>query len=316
MEQDTVYVGIDVSKSSFDLAVHGTARVTTFAMTCPGISKAINEIHNKGTALVALESTGGYEKPLVKALAHKGIPTALINPGRIRDYARANGILAKTDSLDARVIAAFAANLTPDVNAEVAANSYAFKELAHRIQTITDQITAENNRKGQPLSSPVAASIQRHLRMLEEEKERLMEELAGLIERDEKVRRRRQILMSCPGIGPISSMMLLAHLPELGLLNRAEIASLAGLAPFNRDSGKFRGRRTIYGGRYAARRALYMPALVAVRYNERIKAHYLQLQQRGKCKKVALIACMRKLLVTLNEMIRNDELYTAHRCIT
>jgi transposase len=313
MEQYQVYIGIDVSKNSFDLAVHSPARQLSFTMNSNGFTKAGRLIVAEGNALVVIEATGGYERPLVLALQERRIDVAVINPVRVRNYARACGQLAKTDKIDATVIASYAATFKPEPNTNNMANIYQLQDLSHRRQSLKKMIAAEKCRADHILPGTVKASIAKLLKHLIQQVDAIELEMNRLITDDEVLKRKHQVLMSYPGIGSISSFTLLSEMPQIGQLNRGQVASLAGLAPFARDSGIFKGRRTILGGRIGIRRGLYMPALVAVRHNQILSRHYRQLLKRGKSKQLALTACMRKMLVILNAMVKSDELFTAHR---
>jgi transposase len=254
--------------------------------------------------MVIIEATGGLEVPVASALATAGIGVAVVNPRQVRDFARATGQLAKTDALDARVLVRFGAAVKPQVRALPDAQAQALEALVSRRRQLVEMLTAEKNRRA---NSPqvIHKSIDEHIRWLEKRLAGFDDELAALVRATPIWRERDESLRSVPGVGPVLATTLLAHLPELGALNRKQIAALAGPAPFNRDSGSLRGSRCIWGGRAQVRRVLYMAVVSAVRSNPVIKNFYAQLRARGKCPKSALTACMRKLLVILNAMLHN-----------
>jgi transposase len=252
---------------------------------------------------VILEATGGLEVSLASALAIGGIPVAVVNPRQVRDFARATGRLAKTDRLDAEVLARFGEVVRPTPRPLADPQAQAFEALLTRRRQLVEMLTAEKNRR---TSTPrvLYRSIDEHIRWLEKRLGDIDNELSTMIRETPLWRERDELLLSVPGVGPVLSRTLLAHLPELGGLNRKQIAALAGLAPFNRDSGSLRGSRRIWGGRAEVRRVLYMAAVAGIRNNAVIKTFYLRLRANGKHAKPALTACMRKLLVILNPMIR------------
>jgi transposase len=254
--------------------------------------------------LVIIEATGGLEVPVASALATAGIGVAVVNPRQVRDFARATGQLAKTDALDAQVLVRFGEAVKPQVRALPDAQAQALEALVNRRRQLVEVLTAEKNRRA---NSPkvIHKSIDEHLRRLEKRLAGFDDELAGLVRETPSWRERDELLRSVPGVGKVLSTTLLAHLPELGALNRKQSAALAGLAPFNRDRGGLRGSRWIWGGRAQVRRVLYMAVVSAVRSIPVIKNFYAQLRARGKYPKSALTACMRKLLVILNAMLRS-----------
>ena len=256
--------------------------------------------------LVVLEATGGMEGTAASALAILGVPVVVVNPRQVRDFAKSTGRLAKTDLLDARVLAHFAEAVKPEPRPLPDQQARQFSALLSRRRQISEMLTAERNRL-QSADSTVRRRLKVHIRWLERELSDINDDLDGAIKESPLWRVKDDILKSVPGIGPVVSFTLLSELPELGQLNRKEIAALAGVAPLNRDSGTLAGRRTVWGGRTRVRAALYMAALVASRYNPVIRDFYLRLCTAGKPKKVALTACMRKLLLILNSMIRRKE---------
>jgi len=298
-----VFVGIDVSKARLDVAVRPTGDEWRSPNTDAGAKQVGARLKDLRPALVVLEATGGLEVPLVGALAALGLPVVVMNPRQVRDFARSVGRLAKTDVLDARVLAHFAEAVRPEPRPLPDEQSQELSSLISRRRQVSEMLTAEKNRL-RTARSRVRRRLQAHIRWLERE----LSEIDGDLERSIKGsplwRAKDDILKSVPGIGPVVSTTLLSELPELGRLNRTEIAALVGVAPLNRDSGTLAGRRTVWGGRARVRAALYMAALVATRYNPVIREFYRRLCAAGKPKKVALTACMRKLLLILNSMIK------------
>jgi transposase len=301
--EKVIYVGIDVSKDTLDVAVHENPKNWNFANDQAGISKVISMLKALNPELVVMEATGSYEIPMAVELGVDGIPTSVVNPRQIRDFARSAGILAKTDIIDARVIARFAATMKPaarPVSTEIAQE---FGELISRRRQIVDMITAEKNRLGQ--ATKTKPGIKAHIDWLKKELSDINKSLKQKVQESPIWRERDELLQSVPGVGTNLSTTILAELPELGSLNRKQVAALVGVAPLNRDSGKLRGKRTCWGGRATVRSAFYMSTLVATRYNPIIKQFYTRLLAAGKIKKVALTACMRKLLTILNVMLKN-----------
>lgn len=254
---------------------------------------------------MVVEATGGYETTLVARLAEAGLPVVLVNPRQLRAFAVAVGELAKTDAIDARVIARFAHDVRPAVRSVPSENQRFFADLAARRRQLIELRTAETNRRHQAQRNEILRSLEAVLALLEKEITAINEQLTQLIARDEEWRSRDAILQSVAGVADATSHTLLADLPELGQVGHKQIAKLAGVAPLNRDSGKWRGRRTIFGGRATVRAALYMAAFNAIRCNPPIRAFYQRLRQAGKCYRVAITACMRKLLTILNVLVRN-----------
>jgi transposase len=298
-----IYVGIDVSKERLDVAVLPSGEKRQFANNEDGMSKLIAKLRKKHPTLIVMEPTGGYEIPVAGALAAEDIPVAVVNARQIRDYARAVGKLAKTDRLDAMVIAEFAQRVQPEVRPLRDEENQEIKAIVSRRRQLTEMLSAEKNRMA-IAPKALKANIMAHIKWLKQEIDDLDSNLRQQIEDSPIWREKDNLLCSVPGIGKVLSATLLAELPELGSLNHRQIASLVGVAPFNRDSGTIRGKRRIWGGRASVRSALYMAAFVGTRYNPVIKAFYMRLLERGKAKKVALVACMRKLLTIINSMIR------------
>ena len=305
MGPQSVYVGIDVAKATLDVAVHPTGARWTTTHTEREVAGLVPRLTPLQPALVVLEATGGLEGPLAGALAAAGLPVVVVNPRQVRDFAKATGLLAKTDALDAAVLAHFAAAVRPTPRPLPDAATQTLAALVTRRRQLVEMLTAERNRLG---SAPRAlrAEIQAHITWLKRRLGRLDDDLNEAIRTSPVWRAQDDLLQSVPGVGPVLSRTLLASLPELGRLNRKAIAALVGVAPLNRDSGTFRGRRMIWGGRAAVRAVLYMGTLVAVRHNPVLRAFYQRLRGVGKLPKVALTACMRKLLTILNAMMKHQ----------
>jgi transposase len=270
-----------------------------------GIADLVARLKALRPTLVLLEATGGMEIPAVAALAAAGLDAVVVNPRQVRQFAGATGRLAKTDAIDAQVLAQFGEAVQPEVRPLPDTATQELAALVARRRQLIEMLTAEKNRL-RLATKKVRRNIEAHIRWLEGELLDLDDGLGDVIRSSPVWRERDDLLRSVPGVGPVLSSVLLAHLPELGRLNRKEIAALAGVAPLNRDSGQFRGRRTVWGGRSQVRAALYMAALVATRFNPAIRAFYQRLGAAGKPKKVALTACMRKLLTMLNAMARHQ----------
>jgi len=299
---EKVYVGIDICKDSLDVAVHDSDKQWRFTNDPAGITRLCRMLVKLGPALVVFEATGGYEMPLYLGLDKAKLSAAPVNPRQIRDFARSTGKLAKTDALDAKVIAHFGFAVKPVPHPIPDTHELKMAQ-ARRIQLL-EMITAETNRlRGMPKA--LNKRIEAHIAWLQKELAETDHEVQDLIGKDPIWRDKDTLLQSTPGVGPILSATLIAQLPELGTLNRRKIAALVGVAPLNRDSGTMRGRRTIWGGRAHIRAVLYMATLVATRYNPVIQDFYTRLCSAGKTKKVALTACMRKLLTILNSILKH-----------
>ena len=304
MDKQATYVGLDVAKAQVDVAARPTDDRWQVSRDEAGIRKLVSQLTTLDPALVLLEASGGLEVPVVAALAAGALPVVVVNPRQVRDFARATGKLAKTDALDAAVLAHFAEAVRPPVRPLRDAETQVLHSLASRRHQVMTMLVAEKNRLGQA-TAEVRPGIQAHITWLEQELDDLDQRLRQSIRRSPVWRERDDLLRSVPGVGEQLSLILLAHLPELGTLDRRQIAALVGVAPFNRDSGTLRGKRFIWGGRARVRAVLYMGALVASRYNPVIRDFYQRLLAAGKPKKVALVACMRKLLVTLNSILKH-----------
>lgn len=304
MDTKTIYIGIDVSQENLDLAANTQKQIRRFHNTTTGIGKMVAYLMTVGPTLVVMEATGGYEIPVAAALGEAGITTAIMNPRQVRDYARSTGKLAKTDAIDARILADFGATVHPEPRRLADLQTRELKEIMARRQQLNEMITAEKNRlrRAQGL---LRDHIRAHVDWMEKEMSDMDSALRSFIKRSPMWREKDNLFKSVPGVGPVLSSTLLAELPELGSLNRKQIAALVGVAPLNRDSGKMHGKRSIWGGRASVRAALYMGALVATRFNPVIRRFYQRLLAAGKAKKTAITACMRKLLVILNAMIKH-----------
>jgi len=297
--------GIDVSSDKLDVACHGAGEVRTFANSWEGIELILTQVRQGPVALIVLEATGRYHRALALALQEAGLPVAVVNPRQVRSFADALGQMSKTDALDARVLARYAHDLRPECRVLPGENLQLFAELVARRRQLLQLHTAETNRRKQTAYTTVRTSIDAVLLVLKKQLHELDEQLSQLISDDEEWRRRDELLQSVPGVGPGTSRALIAELPELGKLDHKQLAKLVGIAPRNRDSGKFQGRRSIGGGRGTVRAALYMAAFVGSKHNTLLKAFFDRLVAAGKPRKLALIACMNKLLGILNAMVRN-----------
>lgn len=297
------FVGIDVSKAQLDVAAHTGA---SFAVENAeaAIGQLCERLRAMAPELVVMEASGGYERLCVAALAHAGLPVVLVNARQVREFARATGVIAKTDRLDARVLAHFAAVIRPAVRPLPDAQHHALDELLARRRQMVAALVAEKNRLGLARTRLVKRTVREAATTYERLLALIDRELDGLIKASPLWREKEDLLRSFKGIGPVSARTLLAELPELGLLNRKQIAALVGVAPIARESGSWRGRRSIWGGRGQVRAVLYMATVTAMRSNAQIRAFYQRLRQGGKPAKVALVACMRKLLTILNAMVR------------
>jgi transposase len=306
IQHSNCYIGIDVSKASLDVFVLPAGKYMQFKNDQSGWKKLIQKTTALTPSLLVMEATGGYEKPVAQALVKAALPVCVTNPRQIRDFAKSLGKLAKTDKVDAQVIALFAEKITPAPNVVCNEEQQQLSEYNTRRRQLLDMITQEKNRldKANP---NVKKSLQRIIRTLEKELQDINKVLQKCIQADPQMTQTKNLLRSAKGVGPVVAAGLLAELPELGKLSAKQITALAGLAPYNHDSGKLRGQRTIWGGRAAVRTTLYMATLVATRHNPAIKAFYQRLCLAGKKKKVALTACMHKFLIILNAMVKHNQ---------
>ena len=298
-----VFAGIDVSKQWLDVALLPAGTHCRVTNDEEGFSTLLERLHLLQPDLVVLEATGGMERQVTAFLTAHGQPVAVVNPRQVREFARATGRLAKTDTIDAHILARFAEAVRPQPRPLPDAEAQELRELVSRRQQLLEMLTMEKNHR-QNVSSVVRPGIEAHIAWLSDEIVALEKHVEQVIQSSPVWRARDQLYRSVPGVGSVLSSKLLAGLPELGHLNRKEIAALVGVAPLNRDSGLFRGKRSVWGGRSAIRAVLYMAALVATRCNSHIRAFYQRLIAAGKPAKVALVACMRKLLTTLNAIAR------------
>jgi len=307
-------IGIDVSKGTLDICILPSGETLVTSNKEEGIGKLVKKAKTIKAGLVLLEASGGYEALAVAALVEAKLPVVVMNPRRIRDFAKAQGILAKTDRLDARVIAEYGIKLRPPVRDIPEEKFSELNQLIVRRRQVVGMLVAEKNRQG-TAQGRVKKKIQAHIIFLEKSLNDMDDELKEQIHKSPVWREKDEILRSAKGVGPVLSTTLLATLPELGRLNRKQIASLVGLAPFARDSGKMRGKRIIWGGRAEVRSVLYMGALNAIRTNPSIKTFYDRLVAGGKAKKVALTAAMHKLLLVLNAMLKNKTKWNQKKLI-
>ncbi len=312
MHRSESFIGIDVSKDYLDVAVRPTDAHWRTPNTAAGVASLVKKLRRRRPTLVVLEASGGYERLASDAMHGAGLPVALLNPRQVRDFARSTGQLAKTDAIDARVLAWYAEAIRPAPRAPIDDETRALRALVQRREQLVEMLTAERNRlDGAPAAS--RDRIEAHIAWLRDEINDLNSQIKHKIRSHPQWHDRDLLLRSVPGIGDVCTSSLLAHLPELGSLGRKQIAALVGVAPFNRDSGTWRGRRSIWGGRTAVRRVLYMAALVASRHNPNLRAVYGRLCDAGKPKKVALIALMRRLLVLLNALVRTNAHWSLSR---
>jgi transposase len=308
MSDAQVFVGIDVSQAQLDVALRPTDDSGHVQNDELGIAGLVERLRTVQPTLVVLEATGGLEVPVTGALAEAGLPVVVVNPRHARDFAKATGRLAKTDTLDARGLAHFAEAVRPTPRPLPEAQAQAWSALLTRRRHLVQRLTAERRRL-QSAPQRIRADIQAHIAWLERRLARTDADVAAALRSTPLWRAKDEMLQSTPGVGPILSRTLVAEVPELGVLNRQEIAALIGVAPFNRDRGTWRGKRAVWGGRAHVRAVLYMSTLAAVRHNAVLKAFYERLRAIGKAPKVALTACMRKLLTILNAMLKHQTLW-------
>jgi transposase len=308
-KKSQTFVGIDVSKQLLEVAAHESDYQFRCANKASAFAELIAELIALRPALIVLEATGGLEISVTAALHATGLPVVVINPRQVRDFAKATGQLAKTDRLDARVLAHFAAAIKPPQRPIKSKDELELDALVGRRGQLIEMLTAEKNRRGSAATDTVRDEIQEHIDWLNERIAELDEQLKALLKTSSLWQGKDDILQSVPGIGPVVSFSMIADLPELGTLNRQQISKLVGVAPLNNDSGQQSGSRHIYGGRARVRCMLYMAALSATRYNPTIKKFYQRLMAKNKLFKVAITACMRKLLAIINVMVRDNTLW-------
>ena len=301
-------IGIDVSKARLDVHVLNSKSDLQFDNSADGIKKCCKLCLEVEPEIIVMEATGGYEYAAAAELSANGLPVAVVNPRRIRDFAKAVGVTAKTDKIDARVIALYAANCKPMPQGVLDDNSRRIKALTSRRQQLLGMRTAENNRMEHAIDKEISRSLDTIIKSINKEIEKVDKQIGEHIDNIPELKEKADKLKSVPGIGDTTAAMLISELPELGTFNRRQIASLVGVAPINRDSGTFRGKRMTGGGRKNVRNRLFMPTLVAIRHNPPLRKYYRRLvEEKGKTKMVAVIAAMRKLLCTMNAMLKNNQ---------
>ena len=303
---EPIVVGIDVAKDALAIAVYPTAEQWGCGTQADALEALVARLTALAPQVVVLEASGGYELPVAAACAAGGLSVAIVNPRQVRAFAQAVGRTAKTDAIDAQVIALFGARVQPEARPLVDPATQALAALVGRRRQLLDMLGAEQRRLAQATTGPVRRDLRNHIRWLARRVSDVDEEIGRAIQDSPMWRVQEDLLRSVPGIGPIVARTLLAELPELGQLDRRQIAALVGVAPFNRDSGQWRGHRTIGGGRGSVRAALYMPALVAARHNVQLAPFYRRLRQAGKPAKVALVAVMRRLVTILNAIVKHQ----------
>lgn len=300
------YVGIDVAKDWFDVAVRGEKRTQQFSHTKKGMIKLVQHLRQVKPKFIVVEASGGYEEALVLALFEAGLPVALVSPHRVRQYARAKGRLAKTDPLDAQLLAEYGQAIQPRLFVDKSEVRRQLSALVGRRNQLNGMLQAEKNRL-RTHSDAIRSSLEKVIACLAAELKQMDQEIRALLQTQTDLQAQEKLLRTAKSIGAVTVATLLADLPELGQLDRQEIAALVGVAPMNSDTGKKRGYRKTKGGRPDVRRTLYMATLSGIRHNPVLKPHYEQLRQRGKEKKVAITACMRKILTILNAMMRDQQ---------
>ena len=307
---ESVYVGIDVAKETFHVATCPNILKTCLPNTPEGHRQLCQTLKNQTIALIVLKATGGYERPIAAELLNVSLPVVVVNPRQVRDFANGMGQYAKTDPIDAQLLATFAQIVKPASKTHSTPQTDELSEFVRRRRQLNDLRTQESNRLLMIHHPKVKKSIQKMVKTLDFQINEIDRLIREYIDTDDDFKNKDRILQSTPGVGPQTSAMLIANLPELGQLNRQEIAALAGLAPWDRSSGKYDGKAHIWGGRKDVRSVLYMAAFTACRFNPAIRELALRLKQNGKAYKVVITACMRKLLIILNTMIRNQTLWT------
>jgi transposase len=299
----TCFIGIDVAKAHLDVAVRPTGEAKRFVVE--KLDELVAFVQQAKPTLVVMEATGGLEASVAAALAAVAIPVAVVNPRQARDFAKAIGKLAKTDAIDAAVLAHFAEAVRPEPRPLPDAQTRELEALVMRRRQLLEMLIAEQNRLSSCRTKSMRTSLEQHIEWLRRQVKDIDKDIGKSVRNSPMWREKDDLLQSVPGIGPVVSSMMLASLPELGTLNRKQIAALVGVAPINRDSGTLRGKRSVWGGRAPMRAALYMATLVATKHNSVIRSFYQRLLIAGKAKKVALVACMHKLLTIVNAMMRS-----------
>ena len=305
-KKKNAFIGIDVSKKRLDVCVLPTGEIFKEANTQNGLDSLVEKLGEFTGGLVVLEATGGLQNAASAALHEAGFNVSVVNPRQVRHFAKAMGVLAKTDRIDAKVLAQFAQKVRPEPRPLKDKQTQYLSELMARRRQLLGMIGMEKNRMG-TASKAMKRRIRTNLKWLEEQLAELDKDLDKFIKGSPILLAKQDLLKSVPGVGPVLARTLMASLPELGSLNRHKVSALVGVAPLNRDSGQFRGQRKCWGGRVVVRNALYMATLSAIQHNPLIKAHYRKLRGDGKKFKVAVVACMRKLLVILNAMVRENQ---------
>lgn len=300
------FVGIDVSKSTLDVCIEPSVQTLHVAYDEAGISQIVGRLKEISPTLIVIEATGGLEVRIATELASKGLHVAVINPRQARDFAKATGQLAKTDQVDAAVLAAFAKAIRPQVRPLKDANTRALSDMVSRRRQLIDIRVQETLRLGTAASKPLQKSLKQHIAWLDKRIAEVDSDLTKQLRESDVWRTKDDLLRGIPGVGAVTTRTMLAKCPELGTLNRREIAALTGVAPLANDSGKHRGKRFIWGGRADVRAVLYMAAVSAIRCNNTIKAFAERLKKSGKPAKVVIVACMRKLLTIMNSMLKNN----------
>lgn len=304
--RDEKFVGIDVSKATLDVSIDPVGQKLHVAYEEEGIRQVVSRLEEVRPALIVIEATGGLEVRIASELAGAGLPVAVINPRQARDFAKATGQLAKTDQVDAAVLAAFAQAIRPQARPLQDADTRALNDLVSRRRQLIDMRVQETLRLSTAASKPLMKSLNRHIAWLDKRITEIDSDLTKRLRNSELWRTKDDLLRGIPGVGAVTALTMLAKCPELGTLNRREIAALVGVAPLANDSGKHRGKRFVWGGRADVRAVLYMATVSAIRCNDTIKAFALRLKNAGKPPKVVIVACMRKLLIIMNTMLKNN----------
>ena len=301
------FVGIDVSKSTLDVCIEPDEKTLHVAYDEAGIKQIVDRLKEVSPTLIVIEATGGLEIRIATELASKGLQVAVINPRQARDFAKATGRLAKTDQVDAAMLAAFAKAIRPQARPLRDEDTCALNDMVSRRRQLIDMRVQETLRLGTAASKPLQKNLSKHIAWLDKQIAEIDADLTKRLRNSDVWRIKDDLLRGIPGVGTVTTLTVLAKCPELGTLNRREIAALTGVAPLANDSGKHRGKRFIWGGRADVRAVLYMAAVSAIRCNEPIKAFAERLKKAGKPPKVVIVACMRKLLTIMNSMLKNNE---------
>lgn len=300
------FVGIDVSKSTLDVCIEPAVQTLHVAYDETGIKQLVDRLKEVSPTLIVMEATGGLEVRIATELASVGLPVAVINPRQTRDFAKATGQLAKTDKVDAAVLAAFAKKIRPQVRPLKDADTRALNDMVSRRRQLINMRVQETLRLGTAASKPLEKSLNKHITWLDKQIAEIDTDLTKRLRGSDVWRTKDDLLRGIPGVGPVTTVTMLAKCPELGMLNRREIAALTGVAPLAHDSGKYRGKRFVWGGRAEVRAVLYMATVSAISHNDTIKVFAERLEKAGKPPKVVIVACMRKLLIIMNSMLKNN----------